>query len=328
MNTGFFWNEDSIADLLALGKEEFLTKYPKVSEHSYRQRKAQETRQITEQTPIEITGDGNMQVEEWCYKPRKASVPMGLEKHVNIGDTHGVFVEQPVWKAVLDFIKDFKPDQINLLGDMIDFYEISRFDKNPMRRVVLGREIDFTREVVLAEVRRAAPKARIKWSEGNHENRLKRFLWSRAPELASLPGLDMRSLFNLGKLKIEYLEGNIEVGDVQLTHGHMARKHSGFTAKAMLEDYGSSVIHNHTHRLGAHYKTDRGGKYLAFENGCLCSFDMEYIKGSPNWQHGFSVAWLMPDNTTHFEQLEIKDGGFMYGGKFFGTRDEVTDCHD
>lgn len=327
MNTGFFWSEDSLADLLAMDKGDFLIKYPKVSENSYRQRLASEQTLITEQTPITITGDGNMDVQEWCYKPRKPTVPLGLEKHVMIGDTHGVFVEQPVFKAVLDFIRDFKPHQINLLGDMIDFYEISRFDKDPMRRVVLGREIEFTRENILAEIRRAAPKARIVWLQGNHEHRLQRYLWSRAPELASLPGLDMRSLFDLGKLKIMYQEQNLEIGDTQMTHGHMARKHSAYTAKAMLDDYGQSVIHNHTHRLGAHYKTDRAGSYLAFENGCLCTFDMDYVN-NPNWQHGFSVGWLLADDTMHFEQLQIKDNGFFYGGKFFGTEDELTDCHD
>jgi hypothetical protein len=327
-NSGFFWTEAAISDLLALSREDFLAKYEKVSGHAYRQRLAEERRKVEFATPIAVTDDGLYRPQEWNYQPRSPIVPYGLEKHVNIGDTHGVFVDQRTWAAVLDFVRDFKPDQINLLGDIADFYDISRFDKNPNRRIVLGKEIEFTRDVILAELRRAAPKSRIIWVEGNHENRLQRYLWSRAPELASLPGMDMRELFRLRDLKITYTQQSLEVGDIQMTHGHMARKHSGWTAKAMMDEYGTSVIHNHTHRLGAIYKTDRGGEYVAFENGCLCNLNPEYINGVPNWQHGFSVGWVLPHGRFHFEQITILDGRFVYGGKFFGADDPVTDCHD
>lgn len=330
-NTGFFWSEAALADLVSMGKEEFLTRYPQVSYDAWRQRRAIELKKIAENTPIvmdEKMGDGNLEFGHWEYTPSRPTIPAGVEKHVNIGDTHGVFVEQEVWKAVLDFIRDFKPDQINLLGDIIDFYDVSRFDKNPMRRVVLGREIDFTKDVILAELRRAAPKARIVWVEGNHENRLTRYLWSRAPELASLPNLDMTQLFALQKLKIEYQMDPIPVGNVNMMHGHMVRKHSAYTAKAMLDDMGKSVIHNHTHRLGAHYKTDHGGAHVAFENGCLCTMDMEYVSGKPNWQHGFSVGWVLPNGNFHFEQVAVIDGGFIFGGKFYGASDPIIECHD
>jgi len=327
-NSGFFWTQEIIADLLAMNRDDFLEKYPKVSGHAYRQRLAEERKKAEFSAPIEFDGEGTYVPREWQYMPRQPVVPVGIEKHVNLGDTHGVFVDQPTWATVLDFIRDFKPDQINLLGDIADFYDISRFDKNPNRRVVLAKEIEFTRDVVLAELRRAAPKARIIWVEGNHENRLQRYLWSRAPEIASLPGLDMRQLFRLPELRIQYTQKAIEVGDVNLTHGHMVRKHSGQTAKAMMDEWGKSVVHNHTHRLGAVYKTDRGGSYLAFENGCLCSMTPEYIPGVPNWQHGFSVGWVLPTGRFHFEQITIVDGKFVYGGKFYGADDAVDDCHD
>lgn len=327
MNRGHFWTEPEIADLLALSKEAFLAKYGSITPTAYRLRRASEVSKVEFATPVSVV-DGLYQPKEWSYGPRDPIVPKGMERHVNIGDTHGIYVDQRTWKAVLDFIRDFKPHQVNLLGDIADFYDISRFDKNPNRRVVLGVEIEFTREVILSELRAAAPRARIVWLEGNHENRLKRYLWSRAPELASLPGLDMRSLFRLESLKIQYQNANLEIGDIQMTHGHMARKHSGQTAKAMLDDYGTSVIHNHTHRLGAVYKTDRGGEYVAFENGCLCALDPEYIPGVPNWQQGFSVGWVLESGRFHFEQIAILDGKFIYGGRFFGADEPITDCHD
>ena len=56
--------------------------------------------------------------------------------------------------------------------------------------------------------------------------------------------------------------------------------------------------------------------------------DPEYINGQPNWQHGFSVGWLLPNDQFHFEQIAIVNGTFVYGGKWFGAADEVDECHD
>ena len=108
MNTGFFWSEESLTDLLALEKDEFLSKYPKVSAEAYRQRLAREQKQIEDKIPIEITGDGNLEVEEWNYKPRRPTVPFGVEKHVMIGDTHGVFVDQKWCNLIPCFFDDVK----------------------------------------------------------------------------------------------------------------------------------------------------------------------------------------------------------------------------
>ena len=41
-----------------------------------------------------------------------------------------------------------------------------------------------------------------------------------------------------------------------LTHGNVVRKHSAYTAKAMYEQYQSSGVSGHTHRLGRYSKTD------------------------------------------------------------------------
>lgn len=323
------WLEGEKADLLALSEDDFLMKYPYIGSEPRRVALIRERARVQAAAPIEM-GDGFFHAEPWSYEPRRPAILADAERHVMIGDTHGMYVNQKVWATVLDFIRDFKPHQINMLGDIVDFYDISRFDKDPNRRMVLGQEVAFTDEVILSEVRRAAPKAAIYWKGGNHEERLQKYLWTRAPELASLRGLDMRELFRLRQHNIEYVgpDQDLSIGNVTLTHGHLVRKHSGWTAKAMLEDLGTSVIHNHTHRLGAMYKTDRSGSYIAFENGCLCVFDMGYLNGTPNWQSGFSVGWKLPNGQFHFEQIAIRGGGFFFGGKFFGTADPIDHCHD
>ena len=329
MNNGHFWSEDEITDLQALRSEDFMEKYPNVSPDAYRLRKAVEIKKVEVAAPVRFTGDGQYEPTPWEYTPNK---PFGkvLERHVILSDIHGPYVQQEAFKAVLNFIRDFKPTHIDLLGDITDFFDISRYTKDPIRKMFLGREVAFTIDVILAELRAAAPKAQITWVAGNHEDRFTSYLANKAPELASLPSLDMRSLFETEKLRIIYTTSAIELGDTVLTHGHMARKGSGATARAMLDTYGRSVLHGHTHRMGAIYKTSNRKTFMAFENGCLCKFDVPFIKDSTaDWQHGFSVAWLYGDGKFRFEQISIPDDMTLaYGGKMYGVDDVVVDCHD
>jgi hypothetical protein len=322
-----YWTPGELQDLLALPRDEFLEKYEHIGYDAWRIKHGRHKRAVETSAPIVLEDDGLYRPTAWDYSPQSPSRPT-LERHVMIGDTHGYYVEQEVWKTVLDFVRDFKPHRIHLLGDIIDFYDISRYLKDPNRRLVLGKEVEFTRDAILKPLRDAAPQATIEWTEGNHEARLNKYLWSRAPELASLPGLDIRNIFSLDDLRIHYKTKETEVGGVVMTHGHIVRAHSGWTAKAMMEGYGQSVIHNHTHRLGAVYSSRRGSDWVGFENGCLCQMDPSYITGTPNWQHGFSVGWLRTDGTFNFSQVHIKNGGFVYEGKFFGRDERLDHCHD
>lgn len=305
-----------------------MAKYPDVSADAYRLRKAKEVKKAEVAAPIRFTGDGQYEPVPWEYSPSSPLTTV-LEKHVILSDIHGPYVDQPSFKAVLDFIRDFKPTHIDLLGDVADMWEISRYTKDPMRKMYLGREVGFTIDIVLAELRAAAKNAVITWVSGNHEARLQKYLWTRAPELSSLPSLDMRNLFELDKLRIRYQDTPIMAGNVLMTHGHMARKGSGVTARAMLDEYGQSVIHGHTHRLGAVYKTSGGNAFLAFENGCLCQLTPDFLPpGTVNWQHGFSVGYLMSDGNYHFQQILIGPSNtFAFNGRVYGVAEPVIDCH-
>jgi hypothetical protein len=134
LNTGFWWTEEATQDLLALERDAFMEKYPKVSSDAYRQRLARERQRIEEALPVVLEDNGIFRPADFIYEPSAGVIPEGVERHIMIGDTHGYFVDQAVWAAVLDFIRYFKPHQINCLGDMVDFYDISRFSKNPNRK--------------------------------------------------------------------------------------------------------------------------------------------------------------------------------------------------
>lgn len=307
MNTGHIWSIGEHDDLIKMDRQEFLAKYPDISEDAARHRFAKLSKTTGTDTQNAPTGVLEREPFEYSYTEPSQLSPHG--RAMFIGDTHGIFVNEASFSAALNFMHDFKPTDVFLMGDMVDFYDVSTFRKDPNRRVVLAKEIEFTKDVIFNPIRKTAPKASITYLEGNHEARLQKYLWGRAPELASLGALNVQSLFGLPKFKFEYAT-EATYGNFFATHGHMVQKHSGWTARAMLEQYNVNTIIGHTHRLGAFYRTDKKGTLIGFENGCLCEFEMEYVSGIANWQHGFSYGYL-GDHTINIHQVLITADGFV-----------------
>lgn len=214
-------------------------------------------------------------------------------KFIVVSDIHYPYHDAKAIKCVLDFIQDKDIDTIILNGDILDFYDVSSFDKDPDRVNSLQKEIDMSTKF-FKKLRTIKPDARIVFIKGNHEYRLERYL-KKHPELYSLDALKLPNLLDLKKYNIEYSDKGIKLGNLKIIHGDMVRKFSGYTARGELEKHDSSGISSHTHRGGVYYyRTPE--RYLAwFESFCLCDLNPEYIN-EPNWQQGFLYGYVEKDS--------------------------------
>lgn len=237
--------------------------------------------------------------------------------HVVLSDLHIPYHNPKCVKLALDFCKREQPNVVHLLGDVIDFYNISRFNKNPERKFTLQDELDEATEFIY-NLTQVVPNARIIYYEGNHEERLKKYLWSQTPELSSLRALNLEELLQLRDFNIEFLNYNEIHKHQHLTfsHGNIISKWSGHTAKRMIDTVGCSTIHGHSHRLGSSFQTTFGSDLVAYENGCLCELNPEYVKGKPNWQLGFSTVYFV-ENQFFVIQVPIINYSYIYNGKLY-----------
>jgi len=209
-----------------------------------------------------------------------------LETIVRLCDAHIPYHDEKVLNLALNITKSLRP-AIVIIDEWIDFYSLSRFDKDPKRKLQLQDDIDLTRHW-LAKLRKTMPKVKIIMIESNHDRRLRKYLQSKAEELSGLRCLRLEELLELPKLGIEYRQ-NFFFRGVLFKHGSIVRNQSGYTAKGEREKEGTSGNSGHTHRMGSHFKTLRGGKYIWTEGGCLCDPDKsEYIDGTADWQQGIS----------------------------------------
>ena len=237
------------------------------------------------------------------------------DRIVFLGDWHVPFHDRRVTKLVLSFLKDYKPTHIYLIGDFLDFYSLSRFDKDPERITSLGHEIEEATEL-LNRIRKTTPRAKIHYQDGNHEDRLN--IWKKKhPELSTLPGFSVPELLSLDQVKIQHIsyQQSYSHANLSINHGHAVRGKSGASAFAELEKRYGSGISGHTHRLGAVHTTRGGQQFDWYENGCLCDLEPEYCT-HPDWQHGFHVGQVISERV-FMTPVPIVNYQFIFNGSVY-----------
>lgn len=260
------------------------------------------------------------------------NVVKGYNQTVVIPDTQYPWIDTDAERALMDFVSDQQPDQLIQIGDFADFYSLANFDKkiSPSQRMHLEEEVNLSRAKLrewASLVPRRVPK---KFIEGNHEARVARYLEQQGGEFFDLSELSVASLLRVEEAGWEYIgpygSGTWvgRPGGLWATHGDFARKWSADSAQAHISKYGHSVIHGHTHRLGAFYQTQQGADgprtLGAFEVGCLCSFSTTPRATTvTDWQHGFAVVWTSKTTPRfHVDLVAITEGGFVAGGRKYG----------
>lgn len=216
-----------------------------------------------------------------------------MKNFVVLSDIHFPFHDNKAIKATLDFIATKPIDIIILNGDILDFYDVSSFDKDPNRVNSLQKELNLATKF-FKDLRTIAPKAKIVFIKGNHCARVERYL-KKHPELFSLDALKLSNLLKLSDYDIDYEPEEYKLGNLLVTHGTVVRKFSGYSAHAEMDKNDCSGISGHVHRLSCYYK-QTPSRYMAwYESGCLCDINPEYCK-NPNWQQGFLFGYVDKDS--------------------------------
>ena len=242
------------------------------------------------------------------------------EKTLIIPDIHCPYEDYRALHAIYKMAKNEQFDEVKIMGDLVDFYALSRFDKDPDRITGLQNEIDVA-QYHLGKLR-GVHKGKITLFEGNHEYRLKKFLMNN-PEMSSLKKVNnVPALLDLDKFDVKYKNNEMYHG-ILFKHGNVVRGHSAYTAKGEYDKEGTSGVSGHTHRLGSHYITNRSGAHAWFEMGHLCDEKAaEYMEGKiPNWQKGFGVLVYDTKNKAwRMEQIPIIKNSFMYNNRTYEWR--------
>lgn len=240
----------------------------------------------------------------------------GQSTHIIWNDAHKPYHDAKALKCAENLIRYIKPDYLHYNGDWIDFYPLSKFDKKPAKISDLKNELDDLKATFLYH-RTIFKKIEMFYELGNHEERLRRYLWSVAKELSELDELQIQNLLKLDDYNIhlvEYEQG-LKINDTFVVqHGDIVSQESSYTAKRLFAKHGGNGICGHTHRGGAYYKRDYVGLHGWWENFCLCDLNPDYVK-NPNWQQGITLIYFDSHKQFLVEPIPIIDGKAIFGGK-------------
>lgn len=245
------------------------------------------------------------------------------------GDTHVPFHDPAAISVVRGIVRDVRPDVLLNVGDLVDCWQISRFDKDPTRKDSLQDNIDEARQH-LAEMAAVAPKSRRVLLEGNHEGRLTRTVWGLPGAARELPKLRLfqqsmtwPTLLETEAIGWEWISERKQSQTSVLPkliskHGTVVRKWSGATARGEWEKYGHSGLSGHTHRLGHFLHRDHNGTASWIETGCTCLLDPPYGTDF-DWQQGCVVlSWNKDRRLMQTELVSVRDGSALWRGKEIG----------
>lgn len=201
--------------------------------------------------------------------------------------------------ATLEFIQDYKPDELWCVGDELDAPEPSRWNKGMAGEYAetLQDSIDLTHDI-MARYRKALGNKPFYIQRSNHTDRIDTYMRKYAPAFMSLKSLEIEELLGYGKLKINYLHKMHELlpGWV-MAHGDEGKlsQSPGATALSLAKRLGKSVVCGHTHRVGLQHETvgmyGKTNTLFGLEVGHMMDMKQaDYLSaGTANWQHGIGI---------------------------------------
>lgn len=245
------------------------------------------------------------------FKKRQDVVITGPQRVLVLSDVHIPYHDTQALDAALAYGKKLKPSIILLNGDIGDFYGVSRHSKDPRRE--LSQELDAIRQF-LFWLRKTFPKARILYKVGNHEDRLDRFLMSRAPELLGVSHFSIPSFLHFDDMGIEEVASLqlIRLGELPIYHGHELPQGISSPvnpARGIWMRVQESLLCGHWHRTSEHTESTGLDKKLSscWSTGCLCDLAPDYAIVN-RWNHGFAHVEVAGNGAYEVHNHKIIDG--------------------
>jgi predicted phosphodiesterase len=218
-------------------------------------------------------------------------------------DFHIPFQDKDAVDCFIDKAIELQPEAIVINGDLLDFYRLSKFAKgegrNPMEEIIEA-------QTILKVLRTKCPNSKIFYPIGNHESRLEKYIYDKAPEIISI----VDNFYELLKCKDIEVQGCHKVifnNEFICKHGSIVSQKAGQTAIKEMERSYTSGATGHTHRLIKYITRKAEKKFVWLETGCLCTMKPEYML-EPDWQQGFALVEFRKGKLYKADVFEIENG--------------------
>lgn len=231
-----------------------------------------------------------------------------------LNDVHLPFHDKRTVELAVEEARRRNVVGVLLNGDILDSGEIS----NHLRHRELPRYVEEIQvgKQFLGWLRSRFHGKRIVYKEGNHEDRLERYVVERAPALEGLEGLDLPSFLHLRDHGIEWVNHKrvIQMGKLNVIHGHEYK--GGVStpvnpARGLYLKARSVALCGHFHRTSEHHSRNiRQQAEAAWSVGCACFLTPRWCPLN-DWNLGFAFVHLGNDGNFEVENKRVLNGSVV-----------------
>lgn len=244
---------------------------------------------------------------------------MSIKTALIVPDCHRPFHDRKAYALMIKVASLVGLDEVVVLGDYADFYSVSRHLKDPRVGTLLVEEISSVREG-LDELEHLFPSAKKVFLEGNHEQRLEKYLIEKAPGLFGVT--DIPFLFELNRRPLwSYIPfGRSQSYRVLGSDLFAFHRPKASTPKQHIGKTFVSSVYGDIHKIERAHSVSLDGKQLIAVCpgwlGDVTSRVFDYMPSVPQWQLGFAIVYLDTETQAfHVEQFEIKNHATILHGK-------------
>ena len=249
------------------------------------------------------------EAEPW--NPLKVSVAKDT-KALIISDLQIPYHDNPAIRCALERGVKEECGIVIINGDFLDFYQLSRFCKDP-RKLTPAKELERGNQM-LDLIDRLFPKAQKIFKLGNHDERFDHYMWTQAGMVSELfhhfleddkgLKLETRGWETVRDRQI------IMLGRLPILHGHEF-PYSGDSvnpARTLFLKTVENGVMGDRHRTSEHIEGRLGNKIIScWSIGCLCGLNPYYMKIN-KWNHGFALVEIDKEGSYRMTNVRIYNG--------------------
>lgn len=206
-----------------------------------------------------------------------------------LGDCHAPWVEQRVIDKFVSYCESTKPDVIIQVGDLYDLFAQSKYARThslctPTEEIKMARK---WATIFWHDIRKVSPKSHLYQLIGNHDERAKKRMLEKCPELE--PFFDFKSPYRFDGVVTQESQRDVLVLDgTVIQHGHYSRlgQHCQYNL--------APTIVGHTHKGGVFYMPLKDRMIFELNVGFAASIEAVPMRYSAStitkWTHGFGVV--------------------------------------
>ena len=253
-------------------------------------------------TTMPTLPEGITYYQDWkCYNIPSPALALVL------ADTHIPYHSKESIEIAVEKGKSFNVNTIVLNGDIVDFFSVSHWLKDPRQRN-FKRELEYTKRF-FEYLRQAFKDANIILKVGNHEERYEQYMWIKAEELLDIDEFQLEKILHLRDYGIKMVSDRrpMKMGYLYIIHGHEYKP--GITravnpARGLFLKSKKSSLCSHFHQTSHHASKDISDDIVAcWSTGCLCDMHPRY-QPLNEWNHGFTI--VETDNRGNYQVNNYK----------------------